>query len=246
MSSQHLLSVDRSSYLPLYIQIRDQLRRLIIESQLESIQLTDDWLANEFKVSRMTVRQALDLLVQEGLIRREKGRGTLVAVPPLQGQLSSIERFFEEWYLQGANVRVELLTREMRHADAHTASVLGVQIGEAVGFFRRLRSIDAGPVCIDERYMLPTMFAMLSDADLIKEPTWLVIQQKLGVSIERADMRILATAASEKEAMLLTVEEGFPLLERYLDCYSVDGRGVLSGPSVFRSDRFVYQVTVMP
>ncbi|MDE2571134.1 MAG: GntR family transcriptional regulator [bacterium] len=240
------LAIDRSSPMPLYGQIHDQLQRLIVEGRLDQVELSDGWLATHFGVSRMTVRQALDALVNEGLIKRQRGKGTLVVSPPIHGQLESIERFFDEWRIQGADVQVSVIARWIREADSQAASILGLEVGEPIGYFRRLRYVDGVPVCIDDRYIAASLLERLSDTDLATQPTWILLREKLNVAVVRADMRILATSATAEEAQLLQIAEGAPLLERGLECYGVDGLRMLAGPSRFRSDRFVYQVSVKP
>jgi GntR family transcriptional regulator len=236
--------IDHDSPLPRYLQIRDQLRRGISEGRVEAKHLSDSWLMKQFKVSRMTVRQALDLLRHEGLVSREQGKGTRVT-DPVEGQLLKPERFFEDWEAQGKQVTARIIEQATRRADAHTAKVLGVRRGASVGFFRRLRYVDGQPICIDERFLRVDLLRQLSEDDLLSTPD-LVLQARLKIILARADIRILATAAEEKEAALLGVSVGAPLLERVMELYAADGRGVICGPSYFRSDRYVYRLSVTP
>ncbi|MBC7105150.1 MAG: GntR family transcriptional regulator, partial [Firmicutes bacterium] len=111
--------LDRRSPVPLYSQIQEQLRRYILQRQRESSGegpvrfYTDDELAGIFKVSRMTVRQAVQELVNEGLLYRVKGLGTFISPPQVQGQLKEIERFVDEWSVQGKDIQVEVLAHKI-------------------------------------------------------------------------------------------------------------------------------------
>jgi len=236
------LAIDRDSPLPLYVQIRDQVRRHIGAGTIDTKDLTDSWLTKKFGVSRMTVRQALEQLRQEGLLEREQGRGTRLTTP-VEGQLSKMERFFDEWGLQGLKVSARILKRGVQPADAHVAKVLNVAEHMPVGYFRRLRYADGQPICVDMRFLRTELLQQLTDEDLIQVPD-LVLQAKLHTVFSRADMRILATAAGKAEAKALRVPVGTPLLQRLMDLYAGDGRGILCGPSYFRSDLYVYRVSV--
>jgi len=237
-------AIDRHSLLPRYVQIRDQLRRGITEGRLKAKQLSDSWLMKQFEVSRMTVRQALDLLRQEGLISREQGKGTRIN-DPIEGQLVKQERFFEDWGAQGKRVTARIVNRGTRRADARVSRFLKVRRGSSIGFFCRLRYVDGRPICIDERLLRADLLRQLSEDELISTPD-LVLQTRLNLGLGRTDIRILATAAGEQEATLLGVGVGTPLLERVTEIYASDGRGIICGPSYFRSDRYVYRLTVAP
>jgi len=190
----------------------------------------------------MTVRQALDELRREGLVEREQGRGTRLT-SPVEGQLSKMERFFEEWSLQGVKVSARIVKRGVQPADAHVAKVLNVAERMPVGYFRRLRYVDGQPICYDVRFLRTELLQQLNEEDLLRVPD-LVLQAKLHTVFSRADMRICAVAAGKQEAKALKVAVGTPLLQRLMDLYAGDGRGMLCGPSYFRSDRYAYRVSI--
>jgi GntR family transcriptional regulator len=234
--------LDRSSPLPLYVQISDQIRRQIGDGTIHVRDLSDSRLTTQFGVSRMTVRQALEQLRKEGLLEREQGKGTRLA-KPVEGQLSKMERFFSEWSVQGAEVSTRLLSRSVVPADADVARVLNVARKTPVGVFRRIRFIDDQAICLDVRYLRAELLQQLNDDELLRTAD-LVLQDKLGTVITKAEIRISAIAAAKHQAKALGVDVGAPLLLRFMELYSVGGRGILCGPSYFRSDLFAYRVTV--
>jgi DNA-binding GntR family transcriptional regulator len=87
------------------------------------------------------------------------------------------------------------------------------------------------------------LLQQLSDDDLLRT-TDLVLQDKLRTVFTKASIRISASAAGKQEAAYLEVKAGTPLLVRSMELYSIDRRGILCGPSYFRSDLFAYRVTV--
>jgi len=239
------MSLDRRSPLPYHVQIREQVRHLIAEGRLDSIQLTDTWLGQHLGVSRMTVRNALASLVRDGLIRRERGRGTFVVMEP-PTDVFTFDTYVDQWQVRGRDVHERILVREYREAGVLLAALMAVPVGTPVGHFRRLRFADDQPVCLDDRYVPVSIFERLEDSDLLLQPnpTWKVIQDKLQIRIGRIDTRIWAAAADEADAAELVVPVGFPVLERHLDFYDLNGRMIMTGPSRFRSDRFVYRATI--
>src|SRR5579872_4397651 len=98
------------STIPLWAQIADILRQRIAEGGDAQPDFTDAALVAEFKVSPMTVRQAVQELVVEGLLVRQRGRGTFIARTPVRGPLDSLERYLERWRFPGRDFRVEILS----------------------------------------------------------------------------------------------------------------------------------------
>lgn len=246
MSGQNYAWTNSSSQSskPLWQQINAILRMRLAEGILSGSQISDAALAAEFGVSRMTVRQALQPLVAEGILVRERGRGTFVASPPVQGQLSRIEQFFEEWRLQGRSFRVDLLEREIIQATTSVAASLLIDEGDDVGMLRRLRFVDDHPIAVDTRYLPSVIDAQLSDQELVEESIWLIIERRLGIAIDHADLEIHASPASDEEAELLGLAPGVPLLDRRLRIVAADGRPVIAGRSVYHPGSFVYRITV--
>ena len=244
MSDQGFAASKVPSSKPLWQQINAIVRRRLTEGELDGSMISDAALATEFGVSRMTVRQALQPLVTEGVLVRERGRGTFVASPPVQGQLSHIEKFFEEWRLQGRSFRVDLLKRMVIPATSSVATALLVNEGDDVGMLRRLRFVDDRPIAVDTRYLPAGIDGQLSDQELVEDSIWLIVERRLGIPIDHADLEIHASSASEEEAELLGLAPGVPLLDRRLRIVAADGRPVIAGRSVYHPGSFVYRITV--
>src|SRR5262249_37264125 len=140
---------------PLWVNVANVLRSRI-ENGDDPGRLSDIALSNEFNVSTVVVRQAVRQLVDEGLLVRQRGKGTFVTKEPkepLHGGLNAVEPFFDEWRLQGKRVRVELVDNRTIAASIPVAAGLGIRPGEMVAYLRRLRFADDLPVAVDYRYM---------------------------------------------------------------------------------------------
>jgi len=190
-----------------------------------------------FGVARMTVRQAMDALVSEGLLERMPGRGTFVARPRRRvGRLTS---FTEDMERRGMLAESQTLLARREQAGPGVAKALGITPGDAVIHWKRLRHADNSPMCVEDAYLnevllpgflqtaMPTsLFDALSARGL--RPTW-------------AEDAISADKANAEEANLLQVQAGAPVL--------VVARRALAGEkpvevsrSVYRNDRFTLWV----
>lgn len=238
-----MTALDPQSPMPFWHQIYQVLRERI-RKEGSGVQLSDSVLSREFGVSRMTVRQAVQRLVDDGLVRRSRGRGTTVVEKPIAGQLSEIERFFEEWRLQGRQFDVELLHRRRVPASREVAEALGVPARELIESLERRRTVEGHPVVFDVRYLPLAVAQDLSDEQLRSESIWVTLEEHLGIAILCAEMELRAVAAPARVASSLGLRSGSPLLDRKVRILDEDKRAVLAGHSYYDSARFVYRVTV--
>ena len=234
--------VENGSSVPLWSQVADILRRRITSGTNVS-DLSDVSLANEFKVSAGTARQAVNKLAGEGLLIRQRGRGTFVTTDPLRGSLNTLQSFMDEWKLQGHSVRVELLSRKTMAANIAIAAGLGMQPGESVAYNVRRRFADDQPVAIDYRYIPSKLDDGLTDEDFTQESLWRVLQFKKGIHPFHVRATVKAAGANEEAADLLDVPIGSPVLHHEIQIFERRGRCIMFGHSVYHPERFVYSIT---
>lgn len=157
--------------LPKYFQLAEQLRRQISTKQwLPNDQLpTEDGLCQQYQVSRGTVRQAIRTLIDEGLIRREQGRGTFVAASQSPSTLFTLTSFDETMRRQNRQPSTHLLTAETVPATADMANRLAVPLHEPLMHIVRLRLADEQPVVYEERYLAQALCPQLLAEDLSQQ-----------------------------------------------------------------------------
>ncbi|MGH7662488.1 MAG: GntR family transcriptional regulator, partial [Vulcanimicrobiaceae bacterium] len=209
----------------------------------EPSSLADNALAVEFGVSPMTVRQAVQQLVTEGLLIRQRGKGTIVAPRPLRGSPQVMERLLEDWRLQGRDCRADILDRKLVAADARVAAVLGVQAGEHIAFVRRLRFVDGSPIALDNRYLSAELCEHFTNRDLAEKPIFMLLREKLHLPVTQATFTIRAAMADEYQARLLQIRRGAPILDREVDVTGADGVVFMTGNSLYHPDRFIFVAT---
>jgi GntR family transcriptional regulator len=220
-----------------HVAVREYVRSLVEGADAGAPAPSERELVQRFGVARMTVRQAMDALVSEGILERMPGRGTFVARPRRRvGRLTS---FTEEMERRGMLAESQTLLARREQAGPGVAKALGITPGDAVIHWKRLRYADNTPMCIEDAYLnevlLPgflqaAMPTSLFDALAARgmRPTW-------------AEDAITADRASAEEATLLQVEEGDPVL--------LVARRALAGEkpievsrSAYRADRFTLWV----
>jgi GntR family transcriptional regulator len=170
-------------------------------------------LAERYGVTRMTVRQAVDGLITDGLVTRRQGSGTYV-LRPLQAQraLNRLTGFTEDMHAQGHRATSVELERGEREPSPFVQEQLELQAGAHVILLERLRTVEHDPVAV-HRVWLPLWLAPeLARRSIDGASLYQTLEQDLGVRLGSARQRITAVAATKRQAELLRVSRGSPLL----------------------------------
>ena len=133
--------IVRESKLPIYHQLYEILRGNIVRGEWQpgDILPSETELIEQYQVSRITVRQALEALVNDGLIYRQRGRGTFVAHPTVEQGLSRIISFTEDMHQRGFRPDTEIISAGLISAPAEIAEKLQIEAGEELVRLERLR-----------------------------------------------------------------------------------------------------------
>lgn len=236
--------MEENSFLqpsPLYLQLAGLLRKQIERGELrggESIP-TEVELGERYAISRATVRQALGLLVEEGLIIRQRGRGSIVAPQrPLNYVVTELRGFTEALMAKGLAPQIRLLTRETVTPPAEIASLLGLDAGATALFFERLAVVEEGPMLLDSGYIPSRLDLAVSAEALGSQPIYRLLEAQLGLPITGLRQMIGAVNAGARESELLAVPAGAALLQITRLAYVPRDRPVLYGLGLFRADRY--------
>ncbi|WP_027415479.1 GntR family transcriptional regulator [Aneurinibacillus terranovensis] len=234
--------INNNSPIPKYIQIANHLRLIANEFGNEGKQkfLTDDELIKMFGVSRMTIRQAVQVLVEEGLLTREQGKGTFIAKrEKLETDIEKLDTFFKGWYFK--NFRVQLLCRGIVSCPENIATKLGIKPGEEVVQIKRLRLSENLPIVIDNRYLLKTFGEQITDEELTSYSFSHIFLRKFNLVFSEGQLEIEAILANEEISTVLGVPVGSPILYRNSEL-KVESYGcVLAGDSCYRGDKYKYK-----
>lgn len=229
--------VDRSSPMPLWAQIEGDLRARISAGAYDEHFPTDEELVSTYGVSRQTVRQALRRLQTEGLIERERGRGTSVAQPVLEQPLGALYSLALTVTGEGLSERNEILAAERREADGPVSDVLHLGEGEPVAFLERLRFADDEPLSLERSWLPWSRCAKLLEGDLERGPLYRALAECCGIQVTSGTERIAPLIPPGPDRRLLRLPAGSAafLVERTA---MADGQPVEFRRSTVRGDRY--------
>ncbi len=235
---------DKRSIVPLYAQIEQSLMEKIkkgILSEGEPLQSEQD-LARFYNVSRMTARQALHGLKQNGYVVTIRRKGTFVTTPKIEKTLISLQGFSQE--MRGSGMRPSSIVLEHRliPPPADILDRLQLAPGEEVFKLRRLRLADNTPIAVEVSYVSVKYFPGIDSIDFSRESLYSTLQNRYRFSIGWSEDVIEASKATAEEARLLVVPRGFGILSITRLVKSPEARPIEACFSRYRSDR--YRATV--
>jgi GntR family transcriptional regulator len=197
-----------SEFVPRYLTIEQSLRTRIATLEEHAPMPSDAQLCEEFGVSRMTARGAVQRLVQEGLVYRVPGRGTFVAPARANRTASRILSFTDEMRRSGRDPRSRVVEQRVRAATADERRRLAT--GEVL-VLRRVRAADGEPVALETAVFPSERVGSVLDADLEADSLFETLATA-GLVPTAGRAVISAEAATAEDARLLGVRKGAPLL----------------------------------
>ncbi len=237
--------INRDSAEPLYLQIRQAILHAIQDGTLAPHQRvpSERELSEMLGVSRMTARQALQTLINDGYLYTVPGKGTFVACgPKIEQNLQRLSGFTEEVRQQGFQPGSRVLAVERVPAGVEEAGALQVQPGTMLLRLTRQRLVDNVPVALESAHLVYARFPDLENIDFSRHSLYEVLQDRYGIRLVHARQCIEAQQADEEVAALLGLATGMPVLAMQRTTYDVDGQPVEFVRSFYRADRFRLKV----
>jgi GntR family transcriptional regulator len=236
-----LRPLNPKSPLPLYHQLYEVLHDQISTGRWKPGDMIppESELGESYRVSRITVRKVLDMLAKEGMIRRERGRGTRVAHPRLAHVTTRIVSFTDDMRQRGFEASTQVLFSGLLPAPGAIAAELGVPEGEELARIDRLRRAGGEPMCLEQSYLVHRILPGILDHDLETRSLREVKVSEYGVRWARARQTIQAVLATPELARHLCVKNGAALLLIERVSYSQDDVPVEFLRVHYRADRYV-------
>ncbi|MBH1938341.1 GntR family transcriptional regulator [Streptomyces sp. AV19] len=236
--------MDRSSPVPLYYQLAQQLEAAIEQGGLApgSLLGNEIELAARLGLSRPTVRQAIQSLVDKGLLVRRRGVGTQVVHSQVRRPLE-LSSLYDDLETAGQRPATRLLSHTVEPATAQVAAALGVPEGAEVVHIERLRLAHGEPVA-HLRNHLPAGLLDL-DGDILAETGLYRLMRSAGITLHSARQTIGARAATPEEAGLLGEPTGAPLLTMERTTFDDTGRAVEFGSHLYRASRYSFDFQLL-
>ncbi|OGN81674.1 MAG: hypothetical protein A2X24_10995 [Chloroflexi bacterium GWB2_54_36] len=236
--------VDPNDYTPKYYQLVTILRERISSGELLPHQPipSERQLEDIYSVSRTTIRQAIDLLVRQGFLYREHGRGTFVSPQKLQKGISELTSFSEDMRARGIEPGQKILELKMAVPSEEVRQRLELPADQdEVLFIERLRLGDGVPMGLMTSYhVLPEGLTLDREGLEAVGSIYSLLQEKFHLIATEADETLEAVLATPREAGLLQIAAGSPLLLSVRVTYSQYRRAMEYVKILYRADRYQY------
>jgi GntR family transcriptional regulator len=235
------LTLDKTSPVPIYHQIKEGVIRLIDDGVVKPGDLlpSENELSNAYQISPMTVRQAMKALVDEGYVQRERGRGTFVLQRPMRHQLSGLIGFSED--MQASQMQPGGTILEFDLVPPPTALLQRIPMASDIQLRRikRVRFANEMPVGIHDSYL---QGIDITREELEAEGSLYRLLDAKGMILDEGEEILEATVASAEEAQLLNVSTGFPLLRATRLTWDKDGNFVEFVVALYHADLYQYVI----
>lgn len=226
---------------PIYIQIHNQIREMIEQEKWkvgERIPSERD-LAKTFQVSRMTLRQAVQTLVDEGILERRVGSGTYVSSQKVQEKMTGIESFTETILSQGRTPTSRTISYHVKPASSSEAERLRLKDETLVLRMERIRYADGQPICF-EVATIPYHFVSSLGKEEITVSLYKTLEEKQHLKVGKAEQTVTAMLASEQTAEFLDIKRGDPILRLKQITYSTEDEPFEYVRTQYVGDRFEF------
>ena len=226
--------------LPAYLQIHDQIKKEIDEEvwQIGQRLPSERDLAETFQVSRMTLRQAITLLVEEGVLERRVGSGTFVASTRVQEKMRGTTSFTEIMKSQGKTPSSQLISYRRTLPSKQEVEKLGINKTENIIRMERVRYADKLPV-VYEVASIPEKFIKNFNKEEITSHFFQTLQEH-GYKIGKSQQTIYARLAKEKIAHYLGITRGHAIFALTHVSYFEDGTAFEYVKSQYVGERFEF------
>ncbi|MCL6479001.1 MAG: GntR family transcriptional regulator [Peptococcaceae bacterium] len=233
-------TIDKSSVIPVYYQLAKIFEQDIRQGFFlpgESLP-PENKIAQQYEISRMTVRQAISELISMGLVYTQKGKGTFVAKPRLDNVYFELGDSREEIKKRGMTPDIKLLQARIVRADEKLAAKLAVPQGTRCLYYRFTLSADGEPLVYETKYIVYTKQKPILETDLNDSSLSNLVSahsDRMPVTCKRV---LQAAIVNEEEAAVLGVDRNTPVFLVEQTIYDVENNPIGWGKSVYRGDRY--------
>ncbi len=230
----------------LYSRIRDELRARILAGHIRPHDKmpSESELITRYGVSRITVRQALSELEKEGLLFKVAGKGSYVSkIKPFQG-LGRLQGFAEAMASHGYEVYNSVLAIDSLPAAAHIAERLSLPVDSPINEIRQVRFLNREPVSVDVSCISSHIGERLAREDLAACDIFHILENDYAIPLGYADLVIDAVLADNRQAELLQVAAGSPLLRIERLTHTADGVALVIEYLHYRADNFQLRMKI--
>ena len=228
---------------PKHVELRDKLRSRFQRMAPNSLIPSARELAKTYKVSAMTVRQALVALQQEGMIHSVPGLGTFVSDHKMSKKLTFVS-FSQEISERGMKPSSKIVTAIKTTVKSQdVADSLNIKVGDPVYKIERVRFADKIPMALEESFVSAELIPGLLDFDL-SQSLYEILKNSYEKAVTRAECVVSPINLSKRQADLLDTEVKSAALNFVVVAYDARGRALERCSSIKRGDRFDFKYSI--
>lgn len=226
---------------PLYRQIANKIREEIIHSNLakgEAIP-SEHKLAEKYKVSRVTIRQAIDILVKEDILYKIQGSGTYVKTNRIEHYIYKLQGFTEKMLELNNKPTNKVLEFKMMEPDEKIREILNINPSDKVYYVKRLRCVEDEPMVLEETYLPISLFPDLS-LEVMEKSKYEYVENK-GYVIDKRAGTITPLLPDKALMKVLGLKDKVPILTMKVWSNFKDGTVFEYSILYFRSDKYTFK-----
>lgn len=231
--------IDKNSPIPVYYQLKNDL----ISKIAEGVWKAGDCIASErelceiYGVSRMTIRQAIGELVQEGILIRLKGKGTYVCEQTFKQK--DMMSFTEMINQMGKNLKTEVIEFEKIETPEDFSDIFSL---EELYKITRKRIVD--DICVAlERVYIPVDYCGYIDSVMLKGSLYNILEG-FGYKVEYSQSSIAAITVTDRLRKLFKIEKDVPMLKITSKTYDHNNKMIFLEEAIYRSDKYILEVNI--
>lgn len=238
--------INQLKHAPLYYQVKEDILHKINQGvyKVEDPIPTENELQSIYQVSRITIRRAIQELVQEGYLTTQQGKGTFVSKPKATQELNLITNWAETIAKLGMHPKTKRTDMTEEPASVSIAKMLNIEPGDRVFKIERLRYVDGEALCLMVNYLIPELVPDLLEKGLIEESLYQTLEQRYNLVLTKAVEIVEACSADAREARLLKINKDAPLLRVKRITYDDEDRVIEVVIAVSRADRYSYTINL--
>lgn len=208
------LALDKQGPVPLYVQLEDILRSHIESGEwaVGMMVPSENAIARDYGISRMTARGVLNSLAEEGLLVRVPGKGTFVAETKIETASTAFHGIRAQLESQGFETTTRLVRATHVPATRRLARKLGVPVDSELTLIERIRSVDGEPISLHRSWVPVALAPGLIDADVVSEQLCTILDRDYGLRATTVSQQLESVHVEDEDTALLKLESGRPAL----------------------------------
>jgi GntR family transcriptional regulator len=240
-------SLNKNTPVPLYFQLKQHLIQLIESGELkpgDNIQ-SERELSEKYDISRMTVRQALLELVNDGRLVREQGRGTFLAQPKINQGLFKLTSFSEDMISRGLKPGAYVVDVVVQPPSSSVREALKIRGSSSVIILTRVRLADDKPMALEVTHLSQRRFKGLELESFEGVSLYKLIESKFGITPASASQTIEVGMPTPREMNLLQVTSAMPVMLIKRVTYDQEGNPYEFVKSIYPGDRYKFHAELV-